>query len=198
MTASQPVPMTSPMLKALTHPLRRRIVRVMGSGEPMRATDLADRLGVPANSVSFHLRQLAGAGMIRESPELARDRRDRVWVLAGSSFGLDYPETPVSPEDEAAIRAFVDQEGLDLQDLVRRVLTWAPEWGAGRDPVPRAQLVSTTLELTAEEMEAVGEEVREVLARARTRSRAESSGEREVWQVVFLTAEEGLGRTEGR
>lgn len=198
MTASQPVPMTSPMLKALTHPLRRRIVRVMGSGEPMRATDLADRLGVPANSVSFHLRQLAGAGMIRESPELARDRRDRVWVLAGSSFGLDYPETPVSPEDEAAIRAFVDQEGLDLQDLVRRVLTWAPEWGAGRDPVPRAQLLSTTLELTAEEMEAVGEEVREVLARARTRSRAESSGEREVWQVVFLTAEEGLGRTEGR
>lgn len=198
MTASQPVPMTSPMLKALTHPLRRRIVRVMGSGEPMRATDLADRLGVPANSVSFHLRQLAGAGMIRESPELARDRRDRVWVLAGSSFGLDYPETPVSPEDEAAIRAFVDQEGLDLQDLVRRVLTWAPEWGAGRDPVPRAQLVSTTLELTAEEMEAVGEEVREVLARARTRSRAESSGERKVWQVVFLTAEEGLGRTEGR
>lgn len=198
MTASQPVPMTSPMLKALTHPLRRRIVRVMGSGEPMRATDLADRLGVPANSVSFHLRQLAGAGMIRESPELARDRRDRVWVLAGSSFGLDYPETPVSPEDEAAIRAFVDQEGLDLQDLVRRVLTWAPEWGAGRDPVPRAQLVSTTLELTAEEMEAVGEEVREVLARARTRSRAEPSGEREVWQVVFLTAEEGLGRTEGR
>lgn len=198
MTASQPVPMTSPMLKALTHPLRRRIVRVMGSGEPMRATDLADRLGVPANSVSFHLRQLAGAGMIRESPELARDRRDRVWVLAGSSFGLDYPETPVSPEDEAAIRAFVDQEGLDLQDLVRRVLTWAPEWGAGRDPVPRAQLLSTTLELTAEEMEAVGEEVREVLARARTRSRAESSGERKVWQVVFLTAEEGLGRTEGR
>lgn len=198
MTASQPVPMTSPMLKALTHPLRRRIVRVMGSGEPMRATDLADRLGVPANSVSFHLRQLAGAGMIRESPELARDRRDRVWVLAGSSFGLDYPETPVSPEDEAAIRAFVGQEGLDLQDLVRRVLTWAPEWGAGRDPVPRAQLLSTTLELTAEEMEAVGEEVREVLARARTRSRAESSGERKVWQVVFLTAEEGLGRTEGR
>lgn len=189
--------MTSPMLKALTHPLRRRIVRLMGSAGPMRATDLADRLDVAANSVSFHLRQLAAAGMIREAPELARDRRDRVWVLTGTSFELDHPEAQVSPEDEAAIRAFVDQEGLDLQDLLRRVLSWAPEWGAGRDPVVRAQLASTTIELTAEEMEAVAEEVHEVLARARKRSRAEPQEGRKVWQVVFLGAEEGLGRPDG-
>ncbi|WP_134774100.1 ArsR/SmtB family transcription factor [Ornithinimicrobium flavum] len=197
MSLPQPVPMTSPMLKALTHPLRRRIVRLMRSGDPMRATDLAERLDVAANSVSFHLRRLAAAGMIREAPELARDRRDRVWVLTGSSFGLDHPDAPVSAEEEAAIRAFVDQEGLDLQDLLRRVLAWAPEWAAGRDPVARAQLASTTLELTEEEMEAVGEEFREVLARAKDRARAEPQDGRKVWQVVLLSAEEGLGRPDG-
>lgn len=189
--------MTSPMLKALTHPLRRRIVRLMRSGDPMRATDLAERLDVAANSVSFHLRRLAAAGMIREAPELARDRRDRVWVLTGSSFGLEHPDAPVSAEDEAAIRAFVDQEGLDLQDLLRRVLAWAPEWAAGRDPVARAQLASTTLELTEEEMEAVGEEFRELLARAKDRARSEPREDRKVWQVVLLSAEEGLGRPDG-
>jgi DNA-binding transcriptional ArsR family regulator len=189
--------MTSPMLKALTHPLRRRIVRLMRSGDPMRATDLADRLDVAANSVSFHLRQLAAAGMIREAPELARDRRDRVWVLTGASFGLDHPDAPVSPEEEAAIRAFVDQEGLDLQDLLRRVLAWVPEWGAGRDPVARAQLATTTLELTADEIEAVGEEILEVLARARDRAKAAPREGRKVWQIVLLGAEEGLGRSEG-
>ena len=50
--------MTSPMLKAMTHPLRRRIVNVMAPDVPMRAADLARKLGEPANSVSFHLRTL--------------------------------------------------------------------------------------------------------------------------------------------
>ena len=79
----------------------------------------------------------------------------------------------------------------------RRVLAWVPEWGAGRDPVARAQLATTTLELTADEIEAVGEEILEVLARARDRAKAAPREGRKVWQIVLLGAEEGLGRSEG-
>ena len=46
---------------------------------PSRAADLAHDLGIPANQASFHLRQLAKYGLVEEAPELARDRRDRVW-----------------------------------------------------------------------------------------------------------------------
>ena len=45
----------------------------------MRAADVAERLDIPANQASFHLRQLAKYGLVEEAPELARDGRDRVW-----------------------------------------------------------------------------------------------------------------------
>ena len=66
-------------LKAVAHPLRQRIVLELAVQEHARAADLAKALGEPANSVSFHLRVLAKAGLIEEAPEFARDKRDRVW-----------------------------------------------------------------------------------------------------------------------
>src|SRR5215207_7054641 len=48
----------------------------------MRAADLARELGLPANQMSFHLRQLAKYGLVVEAPEHARDGRDRVWRAA--------------------------------------------------------------------------------------------------------------------
>ena len=69
------------MLRGLAHPVRNRILEEMASGGAMRATDVAERLAIPANHASFHLRQLAKYGLVEEAPELARDRRDRVWRL---------------------------------------------------------------------------------------------------------------------
>jgi DNA-binding transcriptional ArsR family regulator len=67
------------VLRAIAHPLRNRILDELGAGGPMRAADLAQRLGIPANQASFHLRQLAKYDLVEEAPEQARDRRDRVW-----------------------------------------------------------------------------------------------------------------------
>lgn len=47
---------TTAMLKAMTHPLRRRILAVFPRLEYVRAADLATELGEPANKISFHLR----------------------------------------------------------------------------------------------------------------------------------------------
>jgi DNA-binding transcriptional ArsR family regulator len=57
--------------------------------EHARAADLAEALSEPANTISFHLRVLARAGIIEEAPELARDRRDRVWKQSVESFMID-------------------------------------------------------------------------------------------------------------
>ena len=73
-------------LRALAHPVRQRILMQLSVLEHARAADLAEAIGQPANSVSFHLRVLAKAGMIVEAPEHARDKRDRVWTNVDQSY----------------------------------------------------------------------------------------------------------------
>ena len=98
------------MLRGIAHPMRNRILEEMSAGGPMRAADVADRLGIPANQASFHLRQLAKYGLVEDAPELARDGRDRVWRVtfeSGLSVNLDdlgpsggtlVPPAPPAPE----------------------------------------------------------------------------------------------------
>jgi DNA-binding transcriptional ArsR family regulator len=81
------------VLRALSHPLRQRILGELDVVGHARAADLAAALEEAANSISFHLRVLAKAGIIEEAPEHARDRRDRVWRQTAEVFTID-SETP--------------------------------------------------------------------------------------------------------
>lgn len=76
-------------LRALSHPTRQRLLAELVTAGHGRAADLAQLTGQAANAVSFHLRTLARAGLIEEAPELARDRRDRVWRPVADSFTVD-------------------------------------------------------------------------------------------------------------
>src|SRR5215217_3197609 len=67
------------ILRAIAHPMRNRILGELSAAGHLRAADVADVLGIPANQASFHLRQLAKYGLVEPAPELARDGRDRVW-----------------------------------------------------------------------------------------------------------------------
>ncbi|HEX4058864.1 MAG TPA: helix-turn-helix domain-containing protein [Galbitalea sp.] len=86
----------SATLRALAHPLRQRIVWELSVREYGRAADLARIIDEPANSVSYHLRALANAGMIEEAPEFARDSRDRVWRMAHPEGYYTAPGSPAS------------------------------------------------------------------------------------------------------
>jgi predicted ArsR family transcriptional regulator len=57
------------VLRAIAHPVRTRILEEMSASGPVRAADVAQSLGIPANQASFHLRQLAKYGMVEEAPE---------------------------------------------------------------------------------------------------------------------------------
>ena len=60
-------------LKALGHPLRLKVLQVLGeSEEPLTNRELAARLSVDPGHLHFHVRMLHRAGLI----ELRRDRRD--------------------------------------------------------------------------------------------------------------------------
>ena len=156
--------MTSAMLKAYSHPLRRQILRLIARRGFLRAADIAGELDVPANSASFHLRVLAEAGLIEEAPEQARDRRDRVWTGRKGALNVGGPENPVP--DEALGGAVVAALAEDHQDLVRRVMAWTPEYVSGRTAEVHASFVQRTIRLTDAEFDDVMLKINDVLAAA--------------------------------
>jgi DNA-binding transcriptional ArsR family regulator len=67
------------LFAALADPARRRAVEVLGQG-PLRAGDLAGRLGLAPPAMSRHLKELKAAGLVVDHhPET--DARVRVYAL---------------------------------------------------------------------------------------------------------------------
>lgn len=181
--------MTSAMLKAYSHPLRRQILRLISRREYLRAADIAVELGVPANSASFHLRALAEAGLIEEAPERARDRRDRVWTGRKRALNVGGPESPVT--DEALGGAVVAALAEDHQQLVRRVMAWTPEYVSGRTTEVHASFVQRTIRLTEEEFDDVMLRINDVLSAADEAHDGADPGGR-YWQMDIVVADDTI------
>jgi DNA-binding transcriptional ArsR family regulator len=87
--------------KAMSHPLRREMLRHLGEHGPATATTLAEAMGENTGTTSYHLRILADAGVIEEVPERAHGR-ERWW----RTFPVDHREPDydsLSAEDRAAL-----------------------------------------------------------------------------------------------
>lgn len=179
--------MTSAMLKAYAHPLRRRMIRLFARREHLRAADVAADLDVPANSASFHLRVLADAGLIEEAPEHARDRRDRVWKARKGAINVGGPEHPVP--DEALGTAMVRSLADDHQQMMARVLAWTPEYLSGRTTEVHATFSQRMVRLTEVEFDAVMERIHEVITEA-VDAHDSSDPAGRPWQIDILAADD--------
>lgn len=182
--------MTSAMLKALANPLRRRAVNTLARLGHARAADLAAELDVPANTLSFHLRVLADAGLVEEAPEFARDRRDRVWKERKQK--VLQVGTPAHPmEDDLAGAALVRLIYDEHTELVRRVADWVPEYTQGRDPVERGTFQQRQLRLTRAEFEAVMKRVDKAFTEAEERH-DENAADSLFWQIDLVAADDTI------
>ena len=65
---------TPRQLKALTHPVRVRILGMLRVDGPATATTLATRLRLNTGATSYHLRQLAEHGFVVDDPERGTGR----------------------------------------------------------------------------------------------------------------------------
>lgn len=92
-------------LRAMAHPVRLQILGLLRSDGPATATSLATRLGLNSGATSYHLRQLAGSGLIVEDAERG-SKRDRWWKAAHQVTRTDLSQTD-DPEQRAATLAFV-------------------------------------------------------------------------------------------
>jgi DNA-binding transcriptional ArsR family regulator len=87
--------------KAMSHPLRREMLRHLGEHGTASSTTLAEALGESTGTTSYHLRVLADAGVIEEVPGQTNGR-ERWWrIVAVDMREPDYDS--LSPQDRAAL-----------------------------------------------------------------------------------------------
>ncbi|CAM3437901.1 ArsR/SmtB family transcription factor [Isoptericola cucumis] len=163
-------------LAALAHPYRARIVDALKVDGPSTTSAIARRTGQAVGSASHHLRALLDAGLVDDAPELAKNRRERVWRLV--SPGVRWSRREFA-DDPAAVAAAHAAEALHLQRQFERTRTWlgdsesAPEWD------DTAFATQRWLHLSPAELAELGAEVEQVLARWSRRELPDDGAERE-------------------
>jgi len=172
--AYEPRPMSDPrVLRAIAHPTRGRILDELGAVGPMRAADVGEALGIPANQASFHLRQLAKYGVIVPAPEAARDKRDRVYRLSDErGFRLDVEDISKQPGGKAAVTVFQHNKAAWAHRLVDEVFSFKKR----KDTF--TAIVDQPMKLTKDEAAEFMGEIDDVLARWADRTRGRTQDRR--------------------
>lgn len=86
-------------LKAMAHPVRLTMLSRLRLDGPATATSLAAQLGLNSGATSYHLRQLAEAGLVVEDVTRG-NKRDRWWKAAHESTETA-PSDVADPEEHA-------------------------------------------------------------------------------------------------
>jgi DNA-binding transcriptional ArsR family regulator len=159
-------------MRALAHPVRLAILTHLQRHGPATATRLSGVASASPSVVSWHLRHLAGFGLVRDW-EGGTDGRERWWQAAARGFRFDLPE---GAEGEAAYRMLSGR-------LFETNLAQARRWFAGVEPDLDARwrahsgTSNTRLVVTLEELAAIEEQIDEVLAPFVNRDSAPAGGE---------------------
>jgi DNA-binding transcriptional ArsR family regulator len=150
------------VLRAIAHPVRSRILTELDAQGPLRAADVAQLLGIPANQASFHLRSLARFGLVEEDRAAARDKRDRVW-RASPAAGLDISlgEIEKTPGGKAASRVFRRTKAAWTKHLVELA------YGDDRTPGIHRGVTEMAVRLTKDEASQLTEELVELVEKWR-------------------------------
>ncbi|WP_050347142.1 ArsR/SmtB family transcription factor [Arsenicicoccus sp. oral taxon 190] len=124
-------------LRALAHPARQRLIDELYAGEVLTATEASRLVGLTPSATSYHLRALAGWGIVtRDEP--SGDGRERPWRAAAGSLSVT-PEAHrlVGPGDS---RTLLDAWLGDLSAGLDRLSESVAGGGSGRSSRDRLWL----------------------------------------------------------
>jgi len=125
--------LSSESLKSLAHPLRVQIYDELSTYGPLTASGLAERLGESSGATSYHLRQLAKAGLVQEVEGLGKGR-ERWWERRPGSVAIpDARSLPPGSADRLAVKLVEDEWFRSREQNFREFLTtgdevFGPEW----------------------------------------------------------------------
>ena len=115
-------------MRALAHPVRLALLELLTIEGPLTATEASERLGESPAACSFHLRQLAKYGFVREAGG-GRGRR-RPWQL--TEVGFRFTDVHDSSETRQAAtvlhQVLVDRQLARYHAWLRLRSTYPREW----------------------------------------------------------------------
>jgi hypothetical protein len=134
-------------LRALAHPLRWKLIDLLGGEGTATATRCAQVLGESVPSCAYHLGMLAKYGYIEQVPD--REGREKPWRLTSYEQDLKPAGDDLASQlaAEAAIDVFLDHELARTKSRQRSGSAEPPRW--------RPALQGTTTWLTETEFEAI-------------------------------------------
>ncbi|HEX2902970.1 MAG TPA: helix-turn-helix domain-containing protein [Jatrophihabitans sp.] len=148
-------------LQALAHPLRIRLLGALRREGPSTASRLAAQLDVSSGLTSYHLRQLAAAGFIREADHPGTGR-ERWWQASRRSTHVLVPKTG-NPDDEAVttefLQAVIEVNFDNARAFIAQEEQWPAEWREA------SEFSDMMLALTPAEADQLRRELAEVVAR---------------------------------
>jgi DNA-binding transcriptional ArsR family regulator len=182
--------MDASTVKALAHPMRLQILRILRLRKKASVTSLAAELGETTGATSYHLRQLARHGFVEEFAGNERGtkrsgRPQRWWRMAIDEIhttGFDFMDN----EDTREAYTFLLRE--DLADRERRLANW---FATARQWPEEWQLASTemggSLELDPTQTRALADELAAVVKRYRELAPGPTARSVDVQYAVFPT-----------
>lgn len=137
-------------LKALAHPLRVQILDILSQYGPATASGLAARTGESSGATSYHLRQLARHGFVREV-EGRGTGRERWWQRSPGSIMLEMSELTKTRAGRIAAGTVqrqwnTNRESL-LRDFTERGLDVLPERWIAASEISTANVRMTSAQL---------------------------------------------------
>ena len=169
------------VLRAIAHPVRSRILTELDATGSLRAADVAVLLGIPANSASFHLRQLAKFGLVEEDPEAARDKRDRVWrATEQAGYNISLGEVEKAPGGKAASTVFRRTKEAWSHHLVELA------YGDDRTSGITRTVTEQAVRLTKGEALQLVEELNDIVDKWRTRNQGDVDDGRRTYHIFQI------------
>jgi len=146
-------------MRAYAHPTRLALLELIGREGEITATRAAEMLGESPGTMSWHLQTLAKYGFVEEAG--SGKGRSRPWRVSSVRTSFD------STKADAGTKLAGDEM---VRLMLERGRERQRQWFASRDSFgvgwERAAFVSESLVyLTADELDAIGEEITEIIAR---------------------------------
>ena len=124
-------------LKALAHPMRVQILRILQLHKRASATSLAEQLGETTGATSYHLRQLARHGFVEpfevEPEGTARaGRKQQWWRMAVDEIHMSGFDMLADDQTREAagflLREYQADRGRRLANWHATATQWPPRW----------------------------------------------------------------------